>query len=305
MLQTQPRRPTTATAVFCALVILQIRNKAVLQYPLFIIIIIIFLFPFSCCSLSTLQLQISTSHLAKSIRLTITTTTMPLRDILHKKDKIHGTNTNIQDEPTIPSTFVSPVPEIRFVSSDTTSNEPINTTTPSPPHGDDDDVDHHNTHHLGPSPPSSTSRKSLNVFRRSSRSPSESSVLPPSSSTTSSPPRARRERSLSQLLHLDRSPSRSPSPVSVNIPADLLQIEDGKGDAQDREAQWEKRATVLVQRNERFGAVGLSPSPSFCSTGGGGGDRVQSRSRSSSRVSIADPDGDVCEESHGACVVWC
>lgn len=38
MLQTQPRRPTTATAVFCALVVLQIRNKAVLQYPLFIII---------------------------------------------------------------------------------------------------------------------------------------------------------------------------------------------------------------------------------------------------------------------------
>ena len=72
----------------------------------------------------------------------------------------------------------------------------------------------------------------------------------------------------------------------MNIPADLPQIEDGKGDAQDREAQWEKRATVLVQQNSR-----LSPSPSFCT---GGGDRVQSRSRSSS---IADPDRDVSEEA--------
>lgn len=82
----------------------------------------------------------------------------------------------------------------------------------------------------------------------------------------------------------------------MNIPADLPQIEDGKGDAQDREAQWEKRATVLVQRNERFGAAGLSPSPSFCA-----GERVQSRSRSSSRVSIADPDGDVCQEATVLC----
>lgn len=81
----------------------------------------------------------------------------------------------------------------------------------------------------------------------------------------------------------------------MNIPADLPQIEDGKGDAQDREAQWEKRATVLVQRNERFGAAGLSPSSSFCA-----GERMQSRSRSSSRSQIADPDGDVCEWSHGA-----
>lgn len=212
---------------------------------------------------------------------------MPLRDILHKREKIHETNTSIQDEPTIPSTFVSPVPEIRFVSSDTTtSNEP--TTTPSPPRGDDD-VDHHNNHHLGPSPPSSTSpRKSLNVFRRSSRSPSESSVQ------SSTPPRARRERSLSQLLHLDRSTLRSPSPVSVNIPADLPQIEDGKGDAQDREAQWEKRATVLVQQNSR-----LSPSPSFCT-----GQQVQSQSRSSSQVSIAGPDGDVCEKGTDNAMPW-
>ena len=86
MLQTQPRRPTTATAVFCALVILQIRNKAVLQYPLFIIIIIIFLFPFSCCSLSTLQLQISTSHLAKIPKRLPSLVAIPLRilrPILH------------------------------------------------------------------------------------------------------------------------------------------------------------------------------------------------------------------------------
>jgi len=39
----------------------------------------------------------------------------------------------------------------------------------------------------------------------------------------------------------------------VNIPEDLPQIEDEHGgDEKDREAAWEKRATVLVQKNPQF-----------------------------------------------------
>lgn len=101
-----------------------------------------------------------------------------------------------------------------------------------------------------------------------------------------------RPRRLSQLLHLDRNSSRTPSPVSAYIPADLPQIDDGAGDAQDREAQWEKRATVLVQ-NPRFGG-GLLPSSPFCDQGSGSSFGSGTRSRSSSQGPIADQNGDVC-----------
>lgn len=216
---------------------------------------------------------------------------MPLREILQKKDDIHYT-TNGQYATGV-STPMSPpgpaVPEIRFVASDTTSNEVIT----SPVIFDEDDYDRR----LDPSRPSSASssspRKSMNFLRRSSRSPSnefstEGTTLASPTSPTGRP------RRLSQLLHLDRSGSRSPSPVSAHIPADLPQVDDGLGDAQDREAQWEKRATVLVQ-NPKFGG-GLSPSSSFYGdqSGSSFGSSFGSgtRSRSSSRGAV-DSGGDV------------
>lgn len=69
----------------------------------------------------------------------------------------------------------------------------------------------------------------------------------------------------------------------MNLPADLPQIEDDQGASkQEREAEWEKRATVLVQRNPQFGhsEVGL------------GVEQARSRSSSRSRV-VSDPDTDV------------
>jgi len=215
---------------------------------------------------------------------------MPLREILQKKDDIHYT-TNGQYATGMSAPLSPPgpaVPEIRFVASDTTSDEVIT----SPVVFDEDEYDRK----LDPSRPSSASssspRKSMNILRRLSRSPSDESSAEGATLASPTSPTGRPRR-LSQLLHLDRSGSRSPSPVSAHIPADLPQIDDGIGDAQDQEAQWEKRATVLVQ-NPNFGR-GLSPSSSFygdrsaSSLGSGSG----TRSRSSSRGAV-DSSGDVC-----------
>lgn len=179
------------------------------------------------------------------------------------------------------------VPEIRFVASDTNTSDEVIT---SPVIFDEDDYDRR----LDPSRPSSASssspRKSMNFLRRSSHSPSnefstEATTLASPTSPTGRP------RRLSQLLHLDRSGSRSPSPVSAHIPADLPQVDDGPGDAQDREAQWEKRATVLVQNPKFMG--GLSPSSSFYGDQSGSSLGSGTRSRSSSRGAV-DSTGDVC-----------
>lgn len=213
---------------------------------------------------------------------------MPLREILQKKDDIHYT-TNGQYATGMSAPMSPPgpaVPEIRFVASDTTTSDEIIT---SPVIFDEDDYDRR----LDPSRPSSASsspRKSMNFLRRSSRSPSnefstEGATLASPTSPTGRP------RRLSQLLHLDRSGSRSPSPVSAHIPADLPHVDDGLGDAQDREAQWEKRATVLVQ-NPNFGG-GLSPSSSFHGDQSGSSFGSGTRSRSSSRGAV-DSTGDVC-----------
>ncbi|KJK61970.1 Sel1 repeat [Aspergillus parasiticus SU-1] len=191
---------------------------------------------------------------------------MPLREILHKKDRINDTSG--QYAAGVPSAFLSPVPQI--IRSDTTSHEVV-----TPPIYDGDDVYHHQNTHLEVSPPSSSSRRrSLNPFSRS-RAPSES---------LGSPPSQPRERRLSQLLHRDR---RHSTATSTNIPSNLPQINNEKGDEQEREAQWEKRATVLVQRNPNLGSP-LSPtSPGF------GRNSIESRSRSSSRSGLSDPQGDV------------
>lgn len=215
---------------------------------------------------------------------------MPLKEVVQKRDKLR----DHRHAPTPEPSSALPVPEIRFVHSDTTSSqeavdphdneEADNATRPGSPEG-------------GSSP--SLSRSRLSLFHRS-RSPSASTILTSHSHTNShSPPaRPRGERRLSQLLHLDRggtssrnsSRSSLSANVNVNVPADLPQINnDGAVDEQDREAQWEKRATLLVQRNPRFGD-NLS---SGCTSSNVGADwRPGSRSSSPGRVN--DPEGDVC-----------
>ena len=54
------------------------------------------------------------------------------------------------------------------------------------------------------------------------------------------------EGRLSSILHI-RSHSRE-SNTSINVPTDLPEIGDGKAAAEDQEAQWEERATILAQQ---------------------------------------------------------
>lgn len=195
-----------------------------------------------------------------------------LRDILHKREdlgeKSSAPSTTPQNPPSSP-----PQPEITFLRSDTFGQEVI--TPPAHPHDE-----HTSTPSATPESPrlaSSNSRRSL-FFQRSNSSRSLSSP---------SPPRPRRDRRLSNLLNR-RSRSDSQE-SSSHIPEGLPQIEDDQGvDKQEREAQWEKRATVLVQKNPHFGQ---SPPPSVgdLSLPSGG----QERSRSSSHSRVGDQQDDV------------
>lgn len=72
----------------------------------------------------------------------------------------------------------------------------------------------------------------------------------------------------------------------MNIPEDLPQIEDEQGgDEKDREAAWEKRATVLVQKNPQFAQSSSTRSQTDLKPG------QMPRSRSSS--SVGDQQDDV------------
>ncbi|KAJ6086718.1 hypothetical protein N7467_005632, partial [Penicillium canescens] len=158
--------------------------------------------------------------------------TMPsLRNILHKRDELSKEPEPKNDQPTAPQP-----PEFTLIRSDTHTQElltpPADPTTPT--------LQEPDTNTLSPSP-----RRSFQLFTRS-RNNSVSSPSPP-----------RRERRLSNLLHLDHRSRSNSRDSSANIPADLPQIlDDGGASKQEREAQWEKRATVLVQRNPQFGTSG-------------------------------------------------
>lgn len=181
-----------------------------------------------------------------------------------------------------------PVPEIRFVRSDTHTVEEL--TLPVHP---DDDVGHNRDYNYdtgrsrnrrgsdsGSRRPSisSSSRKALRLFTRS-RSPSDSSAPPTS---------PRWEHGLSQLLHLDRPSSRhsNASSTSVNIPTGLPEVSGDIGDKQERESQWEQRATMLVQQNPQF-------KNSHTDFDALGSECRRPRSRASSRGSISNQEGDV------------
>ena len=187
-----------------------------------------------------------------------------LRNILHKRDELTDTAPN------------PPPPEFKLIRSDTHTQEII--TGPS----DQTDSAHLSSTTQETRPPSSP-RRSFQLFNRTSRAGSASSQSPP-----------RRERRLSNLLHLDSRSRSNSRDSSTNIPADLPQINDDQGATkQEREAQWEKRATVLVQRNPQFGTSGPSlPGQVEESLGLGLGEQTRSRSSSQSCL-VVDPDTDV------------
>jgi hypothetical protein len=211
-----------------------------------------------------------------------------LRNILHKRDDL-STQTP-QNEPGTP-----PAPEFKLIRSDTHTQEIL-----IPPSHPNDQTQYLSS----PTQEEPTSpRRSFQLFNRSPR---------PDSATSQSPPR--RERRLSNLLHLgprSRSNSRDSSVSSANLPADLPQIDDDRSASnQEREALWEKRATVLVQRNPQFAQSGSSlprQGEGEASLGLGLGlEQARPRSSSQSRIGI-DPNEDVgvdCAYICGVCCGW-
>lgn len=142
---------------------------------------------------------------------------MKLKDIIKRKDKS-------QAAPSLPAQQQS-TSEIKFVRSDTFSQETL-----QPPN-------------FG-GPGSNPGNQQLKDFGQSRHSFDVSSHS--RSNHELSPGREKGERRLSHRLHLGRS-SRSGSTSSVHVPANLPSIENDSSDAQEREAQWEKRATILAQ----------------------------------------------------------
>lgn len=228
---------------------------------------------------------------------------MPLKDILHRhgKDQSQDTTNNPQ--------------EFTFIRTDTHTQEiitpaAINTSIANIATTGGPEESH------SPTTPTTPRRKSF--FRRRSHISSNNT------NNLSSPPRSgseKGEKRISNLLHLDHhsrtSLSRSGSTSSVNIPADLPQIDaENVIDEQDREAQWEKRATRLVQGNPRIGGGGggvspdrVSQSASSAGTGSGAGagavnfsylqpNQGQQRSRSRSSSGVSEPQADVSLSSY-------
>ncbi|KAJ5371805.1 Tetratricopeptide-like helical [Penicillium concentricum] len=194
-----------------------------------------------------------------------------LRNILHKRDDLSITPTP-QNAPT------PPAPEFKLIRSDTNTQEII--TAPSDPNDQ--------TQYLSsPTQEEPTSpRRSFQLFNRSPKLASATSQSPP-----------RRERRLSNLLHLDPRSRSNSRDSSANIPADLPQIDDDhSASKQEREALWEKRATVLVQQNPQFAQSGSSlprQGEGEASLGLGLGlEQARPRSSSQSRVGM-DPNEDI------------
>jgi TPR repeat protein len=151
---------------------------------------------------------------------------MALKDLLKKREEISQDASEKSPAPETP-----PTPEFTFMRTDTNTQEIIQ----PPIFAGDNDRAHAPSEHLTTSP-----KRSLGRFRKSSNA----STTSRSSEKESNPPSKR----LSQRLHLSRASSAS----SVHIPSDLPAIPDHyrqNADEQEKEAQWEERATRLVKEN--------------------------------------------------------
>ncbi|KAL9035309.1 MAG: hypothetical protein Q9214_006643 [Letrouitia sp. 1 TL-2023] len=139
---------------------------------------------------------------------------MPLKDLLKKQQKIKDHATE------------SSAAEFTFMRSDTNTQELI-----EPPSFPDDQTPR----------PQKDHRSISDHFSRFRSSSNASSV----DSTASS---SRGDKRLSHRLHL-KSHSRTSSSSSVHLPTDLPAISDDAGDREEKEAQWENRATILAKEN--------------------------------------------------------
>ncbi|KAI1208313.1 HCP-like protein [Annulohypoxylon truncatum] len=195
---------------------------------------------------------------------------MGLRDMIKKKDHFDGG----VDRETLDRLAG---PEFTFIRSDTHTQEIIHpptnknylTTTTTRSNNSS------NSNNAREGGGGSRTRRSLDVFRPRSRGSSTSSVQSDSNNGLTATPavaRSSTHRRLSQRLHLSKAPQTSEF-VPENLPQINVCAADGVGGAGgvDREAsesQWEKRATILAEANERgqrrsrSPSVNVSPPPS-------------------------------------------
>ena len=161
---------------------------------------------------------------------------MTLKDLLKKNEKIKKDVTPSVESPSESDPIVE---GFTFLRSDTNTQELI-----SPPTFPDEVVE---------SSPSKNEHRLSSHFSRL-RSSSDASARSAHSKTS-----PKSERRLSQRLHLNRS--RTPSSSSVNVPTDLPDIQDVAVQGEEKEAQWEERATILAKGNPNNGPVALGGQP--------------------------------------------
>ncbi|KAF7533385.1 hypothetical protein G7054_g7131 [Neopestalotiopsis clavispora] len=183
---------------------------------------------------------------------------MGLRDMLKKKDRF--------DHEYSPDQHAAvdrlSGPEFTFIRSDTHTQEVIY--PPPSPIVHDNEPDQYLSAKDSSSAGASKSRRSLDVFKPRSRGSSLSSSKS-SEFAAANKKDGNVTRRLSHRLHLSRAPS-----TSEYVPENLPTIKIGDGDADGgpdkdaREREWEKRATILAQRNEQTlsRSASVTPSPS-------------------------------------------
>ena len=187
---------------------------------------------------------------------------MPLKDLLKKKEKLGN-----EPEKTSLTPKAEALPEFTFIRTDTNTEEIIQPpsfvedSTP-PPQG------------KGHTTPPPSPKRGLGRFRSISKA-----------SVPNSPEVSKEKKGLTERLHIGKS--RASSTSSVNIPADLPPIDDtykAKTDKQEKEAQWEERATRLVSGSR-------PPTADMARMTVAGSDNTLSRSTSRAR-SLSDAQSD-------------
>ena len=201
---------------------------------------------------------------------------MTFKDLLKKKDKTQDEDSSQE----IPAPILDPSSEshFTFMRSDTNTQEvfdppALGGVAPKP-----------TATNIPPQPETSPPSKRLSRLRKFS-----------SASTTSTSSTEKSEKRRSQRLSF-RTHSRNHSASSVNVPSDLPSINDGNDefDGEEREADWEKRATLLAKGNPQGAApISVTETSKLDEKGVSSGNSGRSRSRSRS---VSDKKGDVSLE---------
>jgi len=161
---------------------------------------------------------------------------MPLRNLLKKKERIEEKTDTYSRPASQPQQYQQAFdpPQVKIVRSDTHTEEPI-----SPPSFPGDSAPAPTQTYFSTLPTSQ--EKSLNRVQESSWT------------TEREGPPQKQHRRLSDRLHLgSRNRSKSAGATSPNVPSDLPEIPDAYtpgGDEEEKQAEWEQRATVLVSAN--------------------------------------------------------